>query len=199
MRIINTVFELLATAIENLPPKMNEERLLKLLGPNPVLTQLYSTTPSSQSSSQSHIATPPGVDEEHYCLDCMSKHLGTAKILIREALQRVDADEPKEAILGKVRGAYEELMGAEDDSQALSDERIRALNAQTRELRKWFFDNGVLVDADKAKIVEAMSRISKLNDAVYQELATRKARLKEFIGKTKEKLEQLEAKISAES
>jgi hypothetical protein len=127
----------------------------------------------------------------------MSKHLGTAKVLIREALQRAEKGEPKEAVLGKVRGAYEELMGAEDDSQALNDERIRALNSQTRELRKWFFDSGVLVDADKTKIVEAMKRISTLNDAVYKELEFRKERLREFIGKAKERLEQLEKKLEA--
>jgi hypothetical protein len=198
-RLINAVIDLFAIVIDNAPRRISEERLSQLLGSNPVLPQLLGTPRSQPETPRSHIATPEGVSEEHYCLDCMSKHLGTAKILIREALQRADANESKEAILGKVRGAYEELMGAEDDSQALKDERIRALNSQTRELRKWFFDNGVLVDTDKAKIAEAMNRISALNDAVYQELEARRERLKEFIGKAKKRLNELEEKLNAES
>jgi hypothetical protein len=131
--------------------------------------------------------------------NCMSKHLGTAKILTREALQRAEKGEPREAVLEKIRGAYEELMGAEDDSLSLEDERVRQLNALIRDTRKWFFDTGVIVEPDKNKIVEALGRVSKLNDEVYSEYEKRKARLKEFIGKAKERLEQLEAKISAES
>jgi hypothetical protein len=194
-RIVSTFIDLIADAIENSKPSISEEKLNRLLGPSPVLTQVFSTS----SGERSHIATPPGVSEEHYCLTCLSKHLGTAKILIREALQRAEKGEPREAVLEKVRGAYEELMGAEDDSQALSDERIRQINSQIRDLRHWFFDTGVIVEPDKNKIAEALGRISKLNDEVYKEYEARKQRLKEFIGKAKERLEQLEAKISAES
>jgi hypothetical protein len=193
--IVSTLIELIADAIENSKPSIDEEKLKKILGPSPVLTQVLSPT----SGARSHIATPSGVSEEHYCLTCLSKHLGTAKILLREALQRAEKGEPKEAVLEKIRGAYEELMGAEDDSQALSDERIRQINSQIRDLRHWFFNTGVIADTDKNRIAEALSRVSKLNDEVYKEYEIRKQRLKEFIGKAKEKLEQLEAKISAES
>jgi len=194
-RIVSTFIDLIADAIENLKPSISEEKLKKLLGTSPVLTQVF----SASSGERSHIATPPGTSEEHYCYDCASKHLGTAKILAREALQRAEKGEPREAVLEKIRGAYEELMGAEDDTMSLSDERTRQINSMIRDTRKWFFDTGVIIEPDKSKIAEALSRISKLNDEVYTELERRKARLKEFIGKAKERLEQLEAKISAES
>jgi len=193
-RLVSSVTDLVATLIENAPVKYSEEKLVKLLGPNPVLPQLLSS-----SQERSHIATPPGVSEEHYCYDCASKHLGTAKILIREALQRAEKGEPREAVLEKIRGAYEELMGAEDDTMSLSDERTRQINSMIRDTRKWFFDTGVIVEPDKNKIAEALSRVSRLNDEVYHELERRRERLKEFIGKAKEKLEELEAKISARS
>ncbi|MEM4977398.1 MAG: hypothetical protein QXT64_08750, partial [Desulfurococcaceae archaeon] len=129
--------------------------------------------------------------------NCMSKHLGTAKILMREALQRAEKGEPSESVLAKVRGAYEELMGAEDDSQAINDEGIRRLNSLTRDLRKWFFDSGLLTTVNKAMIAEGFKRVSELNEQVYRELELRKERLREFIGKAKKKLEQLEESLSA--
>jgi hypothetical protein len=118
---------------------------------------------------------------------------------MREALQRAEKGEDVKAILEKVRGAYEELMGAEDDSQALTDERIREFNAKIRDLRHWFFNSGVLVEADKSKIIEGLSKVSQLNDEVYAELEKRKHLLKEFIGKVKEKIEKLESELSAQS
>jgi len=192
-RFVNAVVDLVALLIENTPTRIDEKRLTELLGPKPVLAQLYSTG----ETARSHIATPPGVSEEHYCYDCASKHLGTAKILLREALQRAVKGEPREAVLEKVRGAYEELMGAEDDTQSLSDERTKQINSMIRDTRKWFYDTGVIVESDKDKIAEALRRVDKLNDEVYKEIEVRKARLKEFIGKAKEKLEQIEAKLNA--
>jgi predicted RNase H-like nuclease (RuvC/YqgF family) len=118
---------------------------------------------------------------------------------MREALQRAEKGEDIKAILEKVRGAYEELMGAEDDSQALTDERIREFNAKIRDLRHWFFNSGVLVEADKNKIVEGLSKVSQLNDEVYAELEKRKHLLKEFIGKVKERIEKLESELNAQS
>jgi gas vesicle protein len=183
---------------------VDERRIASILGQDSMLRKLLTnptaevTYTHSHSGEVSHRATPQGVSEEHYCLDCCSKHLGTAKILLREALQRADKGEPKEAILAKVRGAYEELMGAEDDSQALSDERIRQLNSMIRDTRKWFFNSGVITEVDKSKIVEAFNKVSKLNDEVYKELEVRKERLKEFLQKTKEKIEQLQEKLEQE-
>jgi hypothetical protein len=190
-RFVSTVFDLAATIAEHMPAKLDTDRLVKLLGPNPVL-------PTLLGAPRSHIATPPGVSEEHYCLDCSSKHLGTAKVLLREALQRIEKGEPREAVLEKVRGAYEELMGAEDDTLAVKDEGIRRLNSLIRDTRKWFFDTGVIAEPDKKLIAEAFEKVSRVNDEVYREYEARRQRLREFIGKAKEKLEELEAKLSAQ-
>jgi hypothetical protein len=195
-RLISTIVDIIATYIENAPVKLDEKKLSEVLGANPILPQILS---GSKTVTGSHIATPPGVSEERYCYDCASKHLGTAKVLMREALQRAVKGEPKEAVLEKVRGAYEELMGAEDDTQSLSDERTREINAMIRDTRKWFYDSDVIVDTDKNKIAEALKRVDELNDTVYKELERRRARLQEFIGKTKQKLEQLEKRLQEES
>jgi hypothetical protein len=204
-RLINAAIDVVALLIENAPVRIDEKRLAEILGPNPVSTQFFAINPTTQpistpevkqgASKLSHIATPPGVSEEHYCYDCASKHLGTAKVLLREALQRAVKGEPKEAILEKVRGAYEELMGAEDDTQALSDERTRQINAMIRDVRKWFYDTGVIVDTDQNKIAEALSKVDMLNNEVYTEIERRKARLKEFLTKVEEKVKELKEKV----
>jgi len=187
-RIIKSITEILALIIEMAPSRLSREDVEKALGSNPVL-------PKYLGEGGSHMAPPPGVPEEHYCLDCASKHASTAKILVREALQRAEGGEGVDLILAKVRGAYEELTGAEDDTQALSDEGIRALNSRIRELRKWMFDSGLLVEPSKDKIAEAYNRISALNDAVYGELEKRKAKLREFIGKVEERLQEIKKNL----
>jgi hypothetical protein len=160
--IVNALVEVIALAVENMPLKTEEkirEAVVKYAGPI--------------EKPESHISTPKGVSVEKYCLECTSKHIGTAKILLREALQRAEKGEPKESIVEKVRGAYEEVMGAEDDSQALSDEGIRRINTMVRDVRKWFFTSGVIADVDKERIAEALRRIDELNKHVYGEIEKR--------------------------
>jgi predicted ribosome quality control (RQC) complex YloA/Tae2 family protein len=127
---------------------------------------------------------------EHYCLECASKHVGTAKILLREALQRAEKGEAPELVLEKVRGAYEELMGAEDDTMSVSDDDIRKLNSMIRDLRKWFFTSGVIVKPDKNLIAEAYAKTSQLNNVIYDEYARR-------LEKAIESMERVEAKMEA--
>jgi hypothetical protein len=195
-KIASPIIDLIALFIENAPVRISEDRLRELLGPNPAIKEFLSPVqPPTPSSEKSHIATPPGVSEEHYCYDCASKHLGTAKVLLREALQRAVKGEPKEAILEKVRGAYEELMGAEDDTQALSDERTRQINSMIRDVRKWFYDSGVIVSTDKNLISEALSKVDRLNNEVYAEIERRRERLKEFLTKVEEKVKELKEKV----
>jgi len=189
-KFVRNLIELFVMIIEMKPAHLKGEDVERILGKQPVLMKVL--------GEQSHRATPPGISEEHYCLDCASKHLSTAKILIREALQRAEKGEPPELVLAKIRGAYEELTGAEDDTQALSDEGIRRLNSQIRDLRKWFFDSGVLVETDKSKISEAFSRVASLNDTVYSELEKRKAKLKEFLGKVEERIQEIKEKLQTE-
>ena len=123
-----------------------------------------------QEERKSHIASPDKSPEGtlKYCIDCASKHLGTAKILAREALQRLDKGEPVDLVLEKVRGAYEELMGAEDDTQASDDPDVADLNRRVRDLRKWFFESGAIAKADRGLVLEALRRISELNDYTYK-------------------------------
>jgi hypothetical protein len=185
-RIVAMVVEVIATAIENMPVRVDTSKP-------------HTSQPAEFSYvGRSHIATPEGTSSEKYCLTCLSKHLGTAKILMREALQRAEKGEDTKAVLEKVRGAYEELMGAEDDSQALTDERIREFNAKIRDLRHWFFNSGVLVEVDKNKIVEGLSKVAQINDEVYTELEKRKQLLTEFIERVKEKIEKLEGELNAQ-
>jgi hypothetical protein len=149
------------------------------------------TKPTATSEApEGHMAPPPGMPAEHYCLECASKHVGTAKILLREALQRAEKGEPPELVLEKVRGAYEELMGAEDDTMSVSDEGIRKLNSMIRDLRKWFFTTGAIVKPDKNLIAEAYARMSQLNNTVYGEYAKR-------LEKAIESMERVEAKMEA--
>jgi hypothetical protein len=187
-RLVATILDVIAITIENMPVRVDTSKL-----------HTSQSNVEFSYTGRSHIATPEGISTEKYCLDCLSKHLGTAKILMREALQRAEKGEDIKAILEKIRGAYEELMGAEDDSQALTDERIREFNTKIRDLRHWFFNSGVLVEADKNKIVEGLSKVSQLNDEVYAELEKRKHLLKEFIGKVKERIEKLESELNAQS
>jgi DNA repair exonuclease SbcCD ATPase subunit len=198
-RLVGLALELVSILVENSEPSISVEELKTILGENPQLPEFYRRTEGVVSSTstpgKSHIATPKGESTEKYCLDCMSKHLGTAKILIREALQRAVKGEDPQAILEKVRGAYEELMGAEDDSQSLSDPRIQELNKMTRELRKWAFNSGVLVEPDKELISQFAEKINQLNDEVYNELSARKQRLYEFLTKAKERLEKLQKEL----
>jgi hypothetical protein len=145
-------------------------------------------TTTATEAPTGHMAPPPGMPPEHYCLECASKHVGTAKILLREALQRAEKGEPPELVLEKVRGAYEELMGAEDDTMSVSDEGIRKLNSAIRDLRKWFFTTGAIAKPDKNLITEAYSKIAQLNNAIYDEYARR-------LEKAVESMERVEAKI----
>ncbi len=144
-----------------------------------------------------HMAPPPGMPPEHYCLECASKHVGTAKILLREALQRAEKGEPPELVLEKVRGAYEELMGAEDDTMSVSDEGIRKLNSMIRDLRKWFFTSGAIVKPDKTLITEAYSKIAQLNNTVYDEYARRLEKAVESMERVEAKMEALKEAIKA--
>jgi hypothetical protein len=186
-RIIRSAVDLLATIIESAPTKAERE-----------FSRLLSASTPPPEAPRSHIATPPGTSEEQYCLDCASKHLGTAKVLLREALQRAEKGEPRESVLGKVRGAYEELMGAEDDTLAVRDEGIRRLNSLIRDVRKWLFDSGAIVEPDKRLIAEALERVSKVNDEVYREYEARRRRLREYLREARQKIERLEEALSAE-
>ena len=197
-RFIKSLFDLAAVLIANAPVEDRvlaryRSRLASLQEEAEAKGLLRPSTPPPEGVS--HIAAPEGESVEHYCLDCASKHLGTAKILLREALQWAKKGEPRERILTKVRGAYEELMGAEDDTLATKDQGILKLNTEIRDLRKWFFNSGVLTDVDVNKIAEAYEKVSAVNNDVYNELEARKERLLKLVTHVKENLSKLEEKL----
>jgi len=114
---------------------------------------------------------------EHYCFECATMHLGTAKVLLREAVERFDRGGPKEVIAEKVRRAYEELLGAEDDLRSVYDQRVRELHNKVEDVRKWVYRSGLLASPSKELAAEALSRLSKVSEEVYRELEAKKDRL----------------------
>jgi len=116
-----------------------------------------------------------------YCLECAEKHLQTARILLREALQRAEqclaesqcetCCTSKPQVLEKIRDAVAELTGCEDDTNTKLDEpRIREINRRTREIRrliwekKLAFGKGTLND-----IKEIMMQIEELANYIYEQ------------------------------
>jgi hypothetical protein len=178
-RIVRAIIDLIALVLDNYHPKPNEKELESLLEKRKeatkelALAQLQLQLPQQKEAEKSHIAPPPGMSVERYCLDCTLKHVATAKVLAREALQRAEKGEDIKLVVEKVRGVYEELTGAEDDSQAVMDEEMRALNSKVRDTRKWLFDSSVLVSPDKNKVAELMAKVSELEEKVYAELEKR--------------------------
>lgn len=82
-----------------------------------------------------------GQSKVSYCLECSEKHGATAKVFMREALQRVEACSctDSDGVLEKVRGVIEELSGMEDDTQTTENQKVTALNSLARDIRKEIF------------------------------------------------------------
>jgi len=117
--------------------------------------------------------TPPTYKREHYdidyCLECLEKHLQTAKVLMREAIQRKASGEPTENVLEKIRGVVEELAGAEDDSNTMIDDDVRMLNTKIRGLRKEIWRRGLSVHGGTLRdLNEVKRRIDELLEETYR-------------------------------
>lgn len=104
-----------------------------------------------------------------YCIECSVKHSQTAKVLMREALQRAEAGDPnQEGVKEKVRGAVEELCGLEDDTTTVSNEMVSALNISARELRKFIYTKGAeMGKASVEDLREIKGMVDKLVEASY--------------------------------
>jgi hypothetical protein len=102
--------------------------------------------------------------------NCAIKHSQTAKVLMREAIQRAVAGSPSDpGVLEKVRGVVEELVGFEDDTMSAKDEKVLALNAAARALRRMIYSSGAEIgraSLDDLKKIKEM--IDKLVDATYE-------------------------------
>ena len=110
-----------------------------------------------------------GQTDLSYCLECCQKHSVTAKVLMREALQRAEAGKPgKAGVQEKVRGVVEELCGFEDDTMTVSNEMVSALNTSARELRKFIYAKGAeMGKASLEDLREIKGMVDKLVEASY--------------------------------
>lgn len=111
-----------------------------------------------------------GQSELDYCIECAVKHSQTAKVLMREALQRAEADTPRtEGVKEKVRGVVEELSGMEDDTKAEKNEKVIQLNSAVRELRKHIFSTQAEIGgADLETLKEIKQKLDGLVDEIYK-------------------------------
>lgn len=112
-----------------------------------------------------------GQSELDYCLECCEKHGQTAKVLMREAIQRCEADGcDSEGVKEKVKGVVEELMGIENDSSSVKqNERVDAINNSARLLWKEIYAGGAeLGHANKDKLKELKEKLEALTELVYQ-------------------------------
>lgn len=112
-----------------------------------------------------------GQSKVDYCLECCEKHGQTARVLMREAIQRCetsgcDTDGVKE----KVKGVVEELMGIENDSTSvMSNERVDAINNVARLLWKDIYASGAeLGHANNEKLKEIKIKLDGLAELVYK-------------------------------
>jgi len=129
---------------------------------------------------QSHLSYggQSGLD---YCIECAVKHSQTAKVLMREAIQRAQAGSPSDkGVQEKVRGVVEELVGMEDDTGSraikggdsyqmyVANEKISTLNSSARILRKYIYAKGGEVGtATLGDLREIKDMIDQLVDATY--------------------------------
>lgn len=111
-----------------------------------------------------------GQSELDYCVECAVKHSQTAKVLMREALQRAEASSPSaKGVQEKVRGVVEELVGMEDDTDTVKNEKVSTLNSLARSLRKFIYVKEAEVGGARIEdLREIKDMVDKLVDATYQ-------------------------------
>jgi hypothetical protein len=122
--------------IPSLPDLEDEEALKKLLeaigrAETKAEGRLEKDRMESKAEGK-HLAT---------CLDCVVKHLSTARVAAREAMQRAEAGEPAGSIVEKVRQIYDELAGMELDIKNREIPEIAEIDDLSRTLRKKIFSN----------------------------------------------------------
>jgi len=194
-KAISSIIDLIAMIIENASPELSAERVAELLGRDSVLMKIVSEGSATTKWAGAPGAGPTGLKEEH-CYECSTVHLGTAKILIREALERFDRGGPAEVIVEKLRRAYEELIGAEDDLRGVHDDRTRQLLNKVKDVRKFMYDHGLLVEPRRELVAQALSKVVDVADEVYKELEVRKERLIKYLRQLKEKISKAEEELS---
>ena len=116
-------------------------------------------------------APPPKGVSVDYCLECAEKHLRTAKVLLREAIQRAQKHGTKHpAVLEKIRDVVTELTGCEDDTDTtLDNKKVRKLNITCRDLRKLIWNKKLSFGkATLQDLQQLYKQISQLADYIYE-------------------------------
>ncbi len=105
-----------------------------------------------------------------YCAECCLKHSQTAKVFMREAIQRAQVSSPSDpGVLEKVRGAVEELAGFDADSDTVKNEKMSELNSSARLLRKYIYEKGAEIGtASLEDLREIKGLIDGLVDVTYR-------------------------------
>ena len=149
--------------------------------------------------------SPPPLPFEHssqsesYCLECAHKHLNTASVLLREALQRLDANEPKERVLEKIRAMVAELTGAEDDTKFGSGE-IAELNKRIRALRVKIWNAGYELEPPRREdLIALQEELKGLLNFVYDTAAKRRKAVIELLKKVEERASTLRRELEGRS
>ncbi|MDI6860307.1 MAG: hypothetical protein QMC85_07415, partial [Methanocellales archaeon] len=108
--------------------------------------------------------------ELDYCLECLEKHTQTAKVLMREAIQRAEADGiSSKGVQEKMRGVVEELVGAEDDSDTVTNARVRALNKRIRSLRQKIWESKATIGGGTLKdLMDIKKELDSLVEETYE-------------------------------
>ena len=138
----------------------------------------------ARPKSHTHLSYE-GQSKLDYCVECCSKHSQTAKVLMREAIQRAQVGSPSDlGVLEKVRGAVEELVGFEDDSDTVKNEKVSTLNNLSRTLRKLIYAKKAEIGGGSLEdLREIKDMLDKLVDVTYQVRAS-----EECLGCTVEEL-----------
>ena len=102
-----------------------------------------------------------GQTKTSYCVECAEKHGQTAKVLLREALQRAVSDgSDSEGVVEKVRDVVEELAGYETDTNvdAKLYPKISMLNNMAREIRKSIYASQAEIGGATMDILEQVKK-----------------------------------------
>lgn len=110
-----------------------------------------------------------GQSDLKYCIECAVKHSQTAKIAMKEAIQRAYAGDPGlEGVQEKVRVVVEELCGLDIDTETVDNEMVTTLNTLGRELRKFIYTTGAEMGrASREQLEEIKGMVDQLVEASY--------------------------------
>lgn len=117
-----------------------------------------------------------GQSKVSYCLECSEKHGQTAKVLLREALERAETNGVNtEGVMEKMRGVVAELTGMEDDTTLNrkpdneAEEKVIELHIEARDIRKEIYASKCEIGGCEVEILrEITQRLDDLVDEVYR-------------------------------